>query len=158
MPNIKSTFFVNWGFRYGRTGIQDSIRTATNGIVDVNQEAVLEYGVNTFDHSPELIWSVYADERYGFSMSWQHHWFYLRDNGFEQVANTTFFENQVIEPNKSSNQYNTFRFLTTLEQSSSNKGRLFFRYTYNWQQGFWNTGFHQAQVGYSFYLLGRPKN
>ncbi len=155
IPNIKSTFFANWGFRYGRTGIQDSIRTASNGTVQVNQEGINNFGVNTFDHSSEIIWSIYADERYGFSMSWQHHWFYLRDNRFEQVANTTFFEDQLINTTRASRQFNTIRFITTLEQTANNRGRLFFRYTYNWQQGFWRTGFHQAQVGYSFYLLGR---
>jgi hypothetical protein len=156
MPNIKSTFFVNWGFRYGRTGIQDSIRTAApDGTVQVNDNGVNEFGVNTFDHAPELMWNIYADERYGFSMSWQHHWFYLRDNRFEQVGNTAFFADQATNSTKDSRQFNTFRFLTTLEQTSNNKGRLFFRYTYNWQQGFWRTGFHQAQVGYSFFLLGR---
>lgn len=156
MPNIKSTFFVNWGFRYGRTGVQDSIRTAApDGAVQVNENGVNEFGVNTFDHAPELMWNIYADERYGFSMSWQHHWFYLRDNRFEQVGNTAFFQDQVVNSTKDSRQFNTFRFLTTLEQTSNNKGRLFFRYTYNWQQGFWRTGFHQAQVGYSFFLLGR---
>jgi hypothetical protein len=124
--------------------------------VQVDGNSVLEFGVNTFDLSQEIMWNIYADERYGFSMSWQHHWFYLRDNRFLQVANNAFFDNQVIDPDKKARQFNTFRFLITLEQSSNNQGRLFFRYTYNWQQGFWRTGFHQAQVGYSFFLLGRP--
>ncbi len=158
IPNIKSTFFLNFGFRYGRTGIQDSIRTAINGLVQVDPNAVLEYGVNTFDLSRQIMWNIYADERYGFSLSWEHHWFYLRDNRFEQVANNTFFDNQVTTDEKKDRQFNKFRFLMTLEQSSNNNGRLFFRYTYHWQQGFWRTGFHQAQVGYSFFLLGRPKN
>jgi hypothetical protein len=126
IPNIKSTFFLNYGFRYGRTGIQDSIRTATNNVVQVDENSVLEFGVNTFDVSQEIMWNIYADERYGFSMSWQHHWFYLRDNRFLQVANNTFFDNQVIEPDKKARQFNTFRFLMTLEQTSNNKGRLFF--------------------------------
>lgn len=156
MPNLKSTLYLNWGLGYGRTAILEQIRTVSeDGVVQVDSNGVVDYGVNTFTHYPEVMWSIYEDERYGLSFSWRHHWFYLRDNRFEQVADITFFENQVANPTKDSRQFNTIRFLTYLEPSTNNKGRLFFRYTYNWQQGFWRTGFHQAQVGYSFFLLGR---
>jgi hypothetical protein len=155
MPNLKSTIFANWGFRYGRTAVQDSIRTVVNGVVTIDQNGLDEYGVNTFAHYPEIVWSIYEDERYGLSITWQHHWFYLRDNRFEQVANIPSFQDSELNPEKNVKEFNTIRILTFLEPSSNNRGRLFFRYTYNWQQGFWRTGFHQAQVGYSFYLLGR---
>lgn len=154
-PNLKSSLYVNYGFRYGRTAVRDSIRTYTNGNVQINPAGALEYGVNTFSHYPKIALNIFEDERYGIALSWQYQWFYLKDNRFEQVANSTFFGDRQVNLEKKAPKFTTFQILTYIEPTSENKGRLFFRYTYNWQQGFWRTGFHQAQVGYSFYLLGR---
>jgi hypothetical protein len=107
MPNFKSTLYFNWGIRYGRTAIRDSIRTVDAGDVSVDLTGVQEYGVNTLSHYPEITWSIYEDERYGFSVSWRRQWFYLRDNRFAQVGNTETrdVEDRITNPRNSDEQF-----------------------------------------------------
>ena len=150
MPAFKSTFFIDYGFRYGRTAIIDSIRTDVGGVAQNNGFAEL-YGVDLFEITPELSWHLKADERYNLLFTWRHNWLFLRDTRFQQVANNDVFMEDETNPSNFQ-RYNTIQMLATLQNKT---GKLFFRYRFHWQQDFWTTSFHQAQVGYSFYLLGR---
>lgn len=157
MPNFKSTFYVDYGFRYGHTATRDSITTFQNNAV-VRTGFVNDTLVNTFRFYPTVTWEIKADERFQFRSSWTHNWFWARSNAFSQVANIeTTASTRRFDPRRQKFRYNTIRLEGTFKPNEDNRGRLFFRYTYNWQQGFWRTGFHQAQVGYSLYLLGRYK-
>lgn len=152
---LKSSFMVDFGIAYGRTAIVDSLRSSSiEGIVQKTGFEE-EYGVNTFQMSPKFTWLVKADERYRYEVSYQYNIYHLRDNRFRQVANNESFEGNGDAGGKQKHQFSRVEMLATLNTNPKSSGRLFFRYRFYWQQGFWKTGFHQAQVGYSFYLLGR---
>lgn len=155
VPSFKSTFFLDLGIRYGRTAIVDSVRVF-DGINVQNNGLTNDFGVNTFEVSSEATWNIKSDERYEFYLTWRHNWFYLRDTRFEQVANAEAFATNETNTDRFE-QYNTIQLLAKFRTSKNAPGKLFFRYRHHWQQDFWRTGFHQAQVGYSFYLLGRYK-
>jgi hypothetical protein len=153
IPLIKSAFHLDVGFRYGRTLIRDSLRMVDEDLQVILERRASDYGVNTFDMYPKITWEVKSDERYCFSFSWSHHWFFLRDNRFTQVANGETYAVTENEMSKVRNEYTRVGLNLTINPSDS-RGRIFCRYNYHWQQGFWRTGFHQAQLGYSFYLIG----
>jgi hypothetical protein len=154
LPVLKSTFYADFGFRYGRTAVRDSLRTFQENQV-IREKQASDYGVNTLDFYPKLTWEVRSDERYCFTFTYSHHWYFLRDNRFSQVANNATFENTLENSIRVSREYTRIGLHASLNPNENGKGKLFFRYQYYWQQGFWRTGFHQAQVGYAFYILAR---
>ncbi|HVD99493.1 MAG TPA: hypothetical protein VNB90_14895 [Cytophagaceae bacterium] len=153
IPSFKSLFYIDAGFRYGRTSITDSVRRYQNNQI-VHTEVANNFGVNTVRFYPKVTWEIKSDERYCFNFSYSHVWYYLRDNSFTQVANLESY-NTNSEKGTTSKQYNQVALLATFNpnRSAPSKGKLFFRYQLYWQQGYWNTTFEQAQVGYSFFLL-----
>jgi hypothetical protein len=156
LPSAKSTFYVNTGFRYGRVSIRDSLRSSNDGVSETTG-FVNEYGVNTFSVMPlKVVWEVRTDERYSFHLGGSLNLYYLRDNSFIQVANLDTFQSTMNDGDMKYLYKNVFMQLALKPQSDA-KGRLFFRYQYNWQQGFWRTGFHQIQLGYSVPLTRELK-
>jgi hypothetical protein len=156
-PSTKSTYYFNFGFRYGRVAIRDSLRTVVNDEVK-KTGSVSDYGANTYTISPvKLLWEIKTDERYSFNLGWSMNLLFLRDNSFRQVANIPSFNNEVSVAGNYRYLYHNVVILTTLKPQPESTGRLFFRYQYNWQQGYWRTGFHQVQVGYSVYLTKQLK-
>lgn len=156
LPFFKSTFYFDLGFRFGRTQVVDSARTLVNGVAE-NTGKGEEFGVNTFRLYPKFIWDVKPEERYGLSLSYTWNQSYLWNPKVTQVAVPERFA--TLGENKRPFGFGTVELQGYFNPNADNPtGRLFFRYTYN-HQGLrrWNTNFHQAQVGYSFYLLGRYK-
>ena len=141
LPSLKSTLSANGSIYYGRTPIQ----------IDSN-----ETGINTFTFCPELICDIRADERWGLSLSYRWNFMKTMSREIVQISDLLDVNNELVEGIKNK-QYNTAQFQVFFQPSEDNRGRLFFRYRYHWQYGDQNLGFHQAQVGYSFYLLGRNK-
>lgn len=141
IPSLKSTISGNGALYYGRTPIQTD---------------TMESGINTLTFLPELNCDVRADERWGLSFSYR--WNFMRTLSREvvQISDLLDPDNKLAKGIKNK-QYNTAQFQVFFQPSEDNRGRLFFRYRYHWQYGDQNLGFHQAQVGYSFYLLGRNK-
>ena len=158
IPTFKSTFFLDYGFRYGRVAVIDSLRDYdfTTQEATPNKQ-VREYGVNTMQFYPRINWLIKTDERYSFNFSGSVNWYFLRSNEFEQVANEEVFADSQQDGGATRRVFANVSMLATLKPSPQSKGKLFFRYQYNWQWNYANTGFHQAQVGYSFYLLSNRK-
>ena len=150
---MKSTFYIDGGFRYGRTPIRDSLRTADENQSVTRENLASDFGVNTTDIYPKITWVIRSDERYCFSFSWSHHWYYLRDNRFSQVGNGPTFNVTENQLPRTYNEYSKIGLYCTIN-TGNERGQIFARYHYFWQQGFWRTGFHQAQIGYSFYIFG----
>lgn len=156
MPSSKSTIYLNAGFRYGRVDVRDSLQEFSNNEVKRTGFA-RDFGVNTFTVSPvKLSWELMTDERYTFTIGGSLNWYYLRDNYFRQVSNIQTYAD-VGKVGNARYLYKNFFMLVCFRPQSDASGRLFFRYQYNWQQSFWRTGFHQAQVGYSVYLTKQLK-
>ena len=145
LPKYKSTLSVNVGAYYGRTPISVStIDTTTNN------------GLNTVTVFPEFTCDTRADERWGLSLSYRPSFMRILSRDIVQIADLLDPQNK-LSPNIVNRSYSTAQFQVFFQASEENRGRLFFRYRYHWQSGDQNLGFHQAQVGYSFYLLGRNK-
>ncbi|WP_341226188.1 hypothetical protein [uncultured Arcticibacterium sp.] len=157
MPSFKSTFTLDLGSRFGRTLISDTLKTFDGtALQSTNGGLPQEYGVNTYEISHKLNWNIKSDERYEFNLSWRKSWLSLRDNRFSQVGNIDTFGNTLVQ-SKHYREYHTMQMQAKFKLSNTASGKLFFRYRLHWQRDFWRTGFHQAQVGYSFFLLGRYK-
>ncbi len=140
-PQIKSTISANGSIYYGRT----PIRTDT-----------MSGGINTLTLSPEVVCDIRADERWGLALSWRWNYMKVKSRDIVQVSDLVDPNNLLVQRVRNY-WYNTAQFQVFFQPSEDNRGRLFFRYRYHWQYGDQNLGFHQAQVGYSFYLLGRNK-
>lgn len=151
-PSSKFTAYVNAGLRYGRVAVRDSLRIYEDGAVR-NSGFVKEFGVNTFQVMlGKILLEFKTDERYSVDFAWSLNMYFARDNNFHQIANIPSFSASDGVAADRKNIFHNIALGTSFRPSSSGSGRLFFRYRYNWQQGYWNTGFHQAQVGFSVYL------
>jgi hypothetical protein len=156
IPAIKTTFYLNSGMYFGSTAILDTTSFAL--------PLQSEYGANTYEIPLKIGVLVRHDENLQFGFSFAHNWFYLRDNRFEQVANGQFFERTGDESKSNRFHYNAFDFMVSYNPHKpqdnapiNSTGRWFFRYRYNWQQGFARTGFSQFQVGHSIPLMSKIK-
>jgi hypothetical protein len=155
-PSAKSSFFLNQGVRYGLVALRDSTRNFSNGAIVSNEPQ--DTTISTFQLSTQFKWEIQADERFRFSASYTHNFFWGRTKSLTQVGDTDDYFRRGERVSKFRDlQFGTVEMLATFRPNLDANGQLFFRYRYNWQQGFWFTGFHQAQVGYSFYILGRYK-
>ena len=165
MPSSKATLYGNIGWQYGRTGVVDSIFDV-NAQREIMQRTSNDFTVNTFNVYPKVMLTVNADERYGFHLSWQNNYYWLRSNAFKQVANTEVYKSTGTDLSRFSRRFHTVELQAffkpsrpgVISESDAHRGQLFFRYRYNWQAGFWRTGYHQAQIGYAFNLLGRKES
>jgi hypothetical protein len=151
--NAKSAIHINGGLKYGNTPIIDSTRSFSNEIVTKTGFATTD-NINTFRVYPKVAIIIQPEERYSMTLSFTHNWYWARTNSFMQVGNTEKFQNSGEQQQKS-NQFNTGELSANfnVNENNNNSGKLFFRYRFNWQQGYWNTGFSQIQFGYSFYLI-----
>ncbi len=140
-PQIKSTFSFNGSIYYGRTP------TKLDTIIS---------GINTLTISPEISCDIRADERWGISLSSRWNYMKIKSREVVQVSDLLDPDNVLVNKVKN-NWYTTAQFQAFFQPSEDNRGRLFFRYRYHGQFGDPNIGFHQIQLGYSFYLLGRNK-
>jgi hypothetical protein len=153
IPGFKSTFYLNTGIKFGRTSIADTtmIIADTNSTITEN----ISYGINTFSWFPRLIWEVKTDERLGLLFSYSPEYFDALTEQFTQVSN---YKDLLTEASKAK-WLHSLEFNAFLNPNKNKSGRLFFRYRYTWEHASkMNDGFHQAQVGYSFYLIGRKKD
>ena len=144
IPNGMSTWYLNSNWSFGRVAVTDSLRSLVNNDI-VKTGFVKDINVSTFSWSPELGVRLQGDENYFFDFSFQHSWYYLRDNRFDQKA---LFPNLGI-----GNGYNRVQLVAGLNAGEQNKGKLFFRYRLFWQAHYWRHTFFQAQVGYAFTLF-----
>ena len=154
-PTFKSTLLIDAGIRFGTVSVTDTLR------VFENQQIMKTKPDNSTLSTTRLMplkitWKLQADERYGFDINWSINRLFLRDNEITQVGNKSSFLNGTLDPGKNDNcmdcTYYRFEFNTQI--NNNDNGKLFLRYRYFWQKDFWNTGFHQAQVGYSFFING----
>ncbi|MDR3713298.1 MAG: hypothetical protein P4L51_10815 [Puia sp.] len=102
IPNIKSTFNFGAGFRFGRTAIQDTLRTRSPGVRPLDFHAadtnnILQYGVNTFQWGPFLTWQLFPDSRFGVSVTQRFTWFKAPTSNFVQVRDSAHFLKYISE-------------------------------------------------------------
>ena len=154
--NAKSTIRLDGGFRYGTTPVVDSTRIYDGNNIHFTNE-FQHHNITTFRFFPRISLSIYPEERFSIKMSFTHSWYYARTNLFTQVGNITEFELDNDKEQSYTHQFNTVELKASINMQNTSSGKLFFRYRFNWQQNYWNTGFSQIQVGYAFYLMGKYK-
>jgi hypothetical protein len=150
IPGFKSTFYINFGAKFGRTSVRDTIPEVSETRRDTT------YGINTVSYYPKVIWEIKTDERLGLFFSYQFEVFNksLADN-LTQVNNY----NEFYTTGNHGNRLHVLDFTGFLNPNKSKRGRLFFRYRYTWANGSkLQGGFHQAQIGYSFFIIGKSKS
>ncbi|MEN0047260.1 MAG: hypothetical protein AAF806_09395 [Bacteroidota bacterium] len=143
VPNIKTNFYANAGGYFGRTPVADL--------------SGQEFGVNTFQFTPEVICEITPDERYKLQFRYTHNFLKLRDKRIRQVERLKDLEGyKEASLLNRRNSIQTIEILAQVKPNENANGQFFFRYRYNLQRKA-DVGFQQAQIGYSFNLLGRFK-
>ena len=84
IPNWKTKYVLDFGIRYGRTAVQDSVFNVGNSLRTFANETN-NIGINTFMVYPKLKWILFPEERYGFSVSYQVNYFKARTDAFVQL-------------------------------------------------------------------------
>ncbi|RED97871.1 hypothetical protein [Marinoscillum furvescens] len=159
VPSLKSTFCLSSGMFYGRVALVDSTRRYEGDSIRYTGQA-LEIGANTWRIRPVLLtWRLQTVEDFQFDFNWSVNYLDLRHQDIYQVGDEALFLQQ--DPLATSQEERNHKFFFRTEfnaqwnppNQEDSGGKLFFRYRFFWQNRFWNTSFHQAQVGYSFYLM-----
>jgi len=157
VPIAKSVFHLNLGIAYSRTAMRDSVSSS-----DANGNTVVsfsDFGVNMLNITPQLMWEIKPEERYGFAITER----ILALGAFTEkirtidnsktIANEQFLELSSLVPLQEKPKL--FGFINTLEVLAFFKPirnqdqRLFFRYRLNSDLSNFRFNFHQLQLGYT---------
>jgi|GEM_PF-3941128 len=159
IPALKSTFFINGGFYYGRTPVQDTLRSlnvTTKLFTPIATNNLVEYGVNSFQMVPEIQWDIYPDERYGFSFTQQFNRYKLLNTKFKQIDNSERYTQFLTSMPADPKLYNFSQWMGSTEIlgffKPSDNNQIFLRYRFNWDMNNVKNNFNQIQVGITTYL------
>lgn len=155
-PDGKLHFYINGGFRFGRTSIRDSLRSLTTGTQSLvaKTNLVNEYTINHFTFFPEFLLQLLPEERFSILLSYKPQYFSPAFG--EPKLQTVNKEFQIGKrPTKWIETFEIMAYvkLGDLAPNSDNNGKLFARWRFNHQKGNIYENYHQLQVGYSFYVL-----
>ena len=92
----KSTINFGMGLHFGRSAIQDTIRTKDGNAFPFHKIAdnnVDKYEINTFQWGPFMTWQIYPDTRFGVSATQRFTWYKALTTRFVQVRDTTHYQN-----------------------------------------------------------------
>ncbi|HRO86382.1 MAG TPA: hypothetical protein PK110_16300 [Niabella sp.] len=146
-PDIKYHFYLNGGFRFGRTAIRDSLRTLSSQTKIETTGLVNEFGISYFTFYPEAILQYLPEERVSLIISDKLQFF---SSAFNNPVLVSYDKKDNIE-DKLTKWINTFEIMGYFKTGEN--GKLFGRYRFNSQIGNVKQQFHQFQLGYSFYIL-----
>ncbi|MCB9233490.1 MAG: hypothetical protein H6581_17670 [Bacteroidia bacterium] len=154
LQQLKSVISLDAGFRFGRIALTEP-KIYLNDSLDVDTTGAFnQFGVNSFRFHPLVKWEVFPDERYGFHLAYQTDWIRLAHPSILLVRDIDGFpvSRKVESPWAPLN-----RFEFEGHFKAGNSGKFFFRYRFYSQMSNWKINFHQAQIGYSFYLMSTQK-
>jgi hypothetical protein len=162
-PELKSTFFLCTGVYFGRSAIQDTLRAyenTSNSFKPINDNNVMNFGVNTFQIAPEIKWQIFPDERYGVCLSQKLRYVGSLSDDFQQVESKNTYIN-FLKNNPVDNVYKHTKFIWNSEVCAffkpSANNQLFIRYRLNYDLGNMNHNFGQLQVGVTTWLTTTKK-
>jgi hypothetical protein len=167
VPGLKSTFNLNLGAFFGRTLMQDTARTKIDSasFTPTLGNNVVQFGVNSFQVTPEFCWQIYPDKRYGVTFSQKFIHYSIFNTEVKQVRDTTEYEQYLnsLKGNRSEiDNYSLKKWLGSAEIYAffkpSDYNQVFFRYRYNWNLGDAKLNFYQLQLGISTYLTHTKKD
>jgi hypothetical protein len=137
LPEFKSCLYLDPKLYFGLSNISK---------VTGARQDTLNFGVNTIQYGYSIKWKIQTDERYSFSLGFTKNYLKLLDTQFSQVndnLNIASTKDLALEH---------FELFVSRTTSSNSNGEFFLRYRYNFPASNFKAGFHQIQVGYSFYL------
>ncbi|MCF1753192.1 hypothetical protein [Mariniradius sediminis] len=144
MPFAKSTFYLNAGFRFGRTDLKvpdnDTGVNNTRGFT------------NTFQFNPEIGYRINGDERYGLVFNYSPNLIVSDERGFNQIADVFDAKAEPkVEP-KEENHLHRITLMAYFNFNPGTRGRFFFRFRSFHQWDKWSNNFSQYQLGYSTFI------
>ena len=151
IPNGKSTFLLNTGFRFGRTDLASNEEEP-----EVNDFP--RSFTNTIQPSLEALWRINGDERFGIEFSYGLNWLLSDELFFTQKGNTDGYNDfSSFDASKENNGLQRFTLLAYLNVQKESTGRLFFRYRFNSELDDFKNNYAQLQLGYTTYLTRANK-
>lgn len=148
MRSLKSEFFVDYGFRYRRFQVIDSITSPNANYTEVSVNPVPTINpAHAFSHFAELRWKIIPEKRYGFHVAYSVMNISLASRGFDFRSQNQNFK--ILD-----NYYPALHWLMAAELGAFlNTGEagntLFLRWRMNWQAGNQRDSFAQVQFGYN---------
>lgn len=142
LPFLKSNFYIDPGFYFGRTGVSDSTHSMNDSVVYINKQ-----GLNNLSLRGNVRFVTQTDERYFFEI-----------RGFYQY--TSLLSSNIIQTSSSDNLQKAtiadksllgMEFFAGYSPNKNQNGRLFVRYRYTYSFGE-KDGYNQLQFGYSHYF------
>lgn len=155
-PDFKYTFFLDAGIHYGHTPIIDSNYQITQGVAITNQKAN-DLDAHNFTFFPRAKLQLFAERRYGLSLSYQANYTWLfTNNRFKQVLSysgkgqdlNTLSTNKVAHW---SHMIEAAFYIDVNPRSST--GKIFTTARFFFQQGDVNTFYPQILLGYAFNIF-----
>ncbi len=145
VPFLKSNFYLDPGFAFGRTGVADSIYTNKDTVETLN-----ERGINTLSFKTTVRIVFQTDEQYFFELRGYWNYLKLMDDNIYLVASLKDRDGPFNFWEKSIYSAELFAGTSILGDT---KGKLFFRYRYTGSAAkSIRAGFSQIQLGYSYYF------
>ncbi len=165
VPSLKSTFFINSGFRFAWTPIQDTLRSldaTTKLFSPIKDNNVTTYGVNTFQIIPEVQWEIYPSEEYGLTFTQQFNNLHLLNDKFKQIDESGRYIRFIKSNPPDLTSYKSKRWIGTSEilgfYKPSANNQIFLRYRFNWDLENGKNNFNQIQIGLTTYLTSTTDN
>ncbi|MBN9382020.1 MAG: hypothetical protein J0H74_14730 [Chitinophagaceae bacterium] len=167
IPGWKSTLNLNMGGFFGRTLLQDTARIPdkdSSTFKSAPDNNVRQFGVNSFQFSPEICWQIFPDKRYGVTISQRFIHYDLLSSEIKQVRDSISYKQYLnslkgdrskIDGYRAKNWLGSAEIYAFFKPSEFNQ--IFFRYRLNWYLDDARLNFHQIQVGISTYLTHTKK-
>jgi hypothetical protein len=151
VPNGKVTFFIDFGLRYSRVPIQDSVYFIRDNVIERNfNDNSTPAGLITW--SFKLRSEIKTDNRFMFDMGFQYNnTTLLSNNEYKAVSSNAKSNTDLFSRDPNSRSNFTFESNVKYKPDSNDRGnRYFLRFRLTWQYGDNNTFFPQIQLGYNY--------
>lgn len=155
-PDFKYTFFLDAGIHYGHTPIIDSNYQISQGVATTNQ-TVNELDAHNFTIFPRAKLQLFAERRYGLSLSYQANYTWLfTNNRFKQVLSYSGKGQDLntLSTNKLAHWSHMVEAAFYIDVNpTSSTGKIFTTARFFFQQGDVNTFYPQILLGYAFNIF-----
>lgn len=148
MRSLKSEFFIDYGFRYRRFQVIDSVTSPNPNYTDilVNPVPVIS-PAHAFSHIVEVRWKIIPEERYGFHIGYSVMNLSLASSGFDFQTQYAYLK-ILDKPHRALNWLMSAELGAYLNTGDAGN-TLFLRWRMNWQAGNQRDSFAQVQFGYN---------
>ncbi len=155
-PDFKYTFFLDAGIHYGHTPIIDSNYQITQGVAETNK-TINKLDAHNFTFFPRAKLQLFAERRYGISLSYQANYTWLfTNNRFKQVLSYSGKGQDLntLSTNKASHWSHMIEAAFYIDiNPRSSTGKIFTTARFFFQQGDVNTFYPQILLGYAFNIF-----